>query len=102
MTRRITITLSDTLVEAIDDEAEEGVLSRSAVIREASARYVAGLQDRDAQARRHAAVGETVGLLEELMSSPPIDDRCAGDVLRELRGPLGDLSPWDDEVGEGP
>ncbi len=102
MTRRITITLPDELVSAIDEEAAEEGLSRSALIREASARYVAGMQTRDADAARATAVDETLSFLDTLASSSALDQRSAAEVLREIRGPLDAGAPWDDEAGEGP
>ena len=102
MTRRITITLPDELVSAIDEEAAEEGLSRSALIREASARYVAGMQNQDAEAARREAVDETLGFLDTLAGRDALDQRPTLDVLREIRGPLDAGAPWDDEAGEGP
>jgi predicted transcriptional regulator len=102
MTRRITITLPDELVSAIDEEAAEEGLSRSALIREASSRYVAGMQAADADVARREAVDRTLGFLDELEDAPVLDDRSVAEVLREMRGPLGDSAAWDEDAGEGP
>ena len=102
MTRRITITLPDELVSAIDEEAAEEGMSRSALIREASSRYVAGMQAEDADLARAAAVRRTIGFLDELEGAPVLDSRSVEDVLREIRGPLEPLTGWDEEQGEGP
>lgn len=85
MTERITITLPDGLVADLDSIAERRGMSRSGVIREASARYVAGVTAKDAAVRRRGATDELLAFLEGLRDLPPLDDRPVLEVLREVR-----------------
>jgi predicted DNA-binding protein len=88
MADRITITLPHGLVADLDALAEEAGLSRSGIIREASARYVAEAHDAMAAKERRAAVDDTLALLERMRSLTPLDDRPTLEILREMRGPL--------------
>ena len=87
MTERVTITLPDNLVAEIDALAEATGRSRSGVIREASASWVAGAKAQAADTRRQAAVADTLAFLDELAELPVQDDRAVGEILREIRGP---------------
>jgi predicted transcriptional regulator len=86
MTERITITLPDGLVADLDEIAAARGLSRSGVIREASARYVAEADEAEAAARRTAAAGALLDYLDELRSQPVLDNRPLAEVLRDARG----------------
>ena len=88
MSERITITLPGDLVGEIDGIAAETGVSRSSVIREASARYVAERERSATDARRKAAVDDTLAVLERIRELPPLDERPVLEILRELRGPL--------------
>lgn len=88
MTERITITLPDGLVAELDSLASAAGLSRSGIIREASARYVAEARGSEAAARRSSATDDLLTLLDDLRARPVLDDRPAFEILRELRGPL--------------
>jgi predicted transcriptional regulator len=88
MSERITISLPADLVDEIDGIASASGASRSAVIREASARYVADVQRSAIDARREAAVDDTLAFLEKLRQAPVLDERPVVDILRELRGTL--------------
>lgn len=85
MTERVTITLPDGLVAELDAIAERQGLSRSGVIREASARYVAGVDAEETAARRRAGGDDLIAFLEELRRSHPLDGRPVLDILREVR-----------------
>ncbi|MDP2182835.1 MAG: CopG family transcriptional regulator [Actinomycetota bacterium] len=100
MTERVTITLPDDLVAEIDTLAEASGCSRSSVIREASASWVAGAQAEAAKTRRQHAVNDTLAFLDELAELPVHDERAVGEILREIRGPL-DGAPGGDTSGEG-
>jgi predicted DNA-binding protein len=89
MTARITITLPDALLAELDKLAEAEGLSRSGIVREASAHYVAGALDEVAAERRRRAVEHTLATLDELRRAPVLDDRPSLEILREIRGPLG-------------
>lgn len=91
MTERVTITLPDDLVAEIDALAEASGRSRSSVIREASAFWVAGAQAQAADTRRRRAVNDTLAFLDELADLPASDERAVGEILREIRGPLGSV-----------
>jgi Arc/MetJ-type ribon-helix-helix transcriptional regulator len=88
MTERITITLPDGLVEDLDSLAKGAGLSRSGIIREASARYVTEARGAEATARRSSATDDLLTLLDDLRARSVLDDRPALEILRELRGPL--------------
>jgi predicted transcriptional regulator len=89
MADRITITLPDGLVEELDRLAVEAGTSRSGIIREASASYVAERRTAERDRARVAAVDDTLALFERMRRTPPLDDRPVLEVLREMRGPLG-------------
>ena len=96
MTVRITITLPDLLVSELDKLAEDGNLSRSAIIREASADYVVHALDEAKVERRRKASQDLMDLLDEMRAAPKLDDRPSLEILREMRGPLDrDIDPKD-------
>jgi len=85
---KITVSLPAELVRSIDElSAREGV-SRSAIVREASTRYVTERGGVAAAALRREAADEALQALAELRRLTPIDDRPTLEILRELRGPL--------------
>lgn len=89
MTARITITLPDALLAELDRLAEAEGLSRSGIVREASARYVIGSLDEAAAKRRREGGDRLLALLDEMRKAPVLDDRPSLEMLREMRGPLG-------------
>jgi predicted transcriptional regulator len=91
MTQRITITLPDELVDELDLLAQAADLSRSGIIREASARYVTDARGAAATRHRTEAVQDTLGLLEELRAASALDERPTRQILREMRGPLDEM-----------
>lgn len=97
MAERITITLPADLVAELDAIARRLKLSRSGVVREASARYVVGVTTAERDARRRDAVDELLSFLDDLRACTPLDDRPVADILRETRegtaGPSGDGAP---------
>ena len=85
---KITVSLPEELVRAIDRlSADEGV-SRSAIVREASARYVTECRTAAEAERRRGAADEAIAALKELRLLATVDDRPTLEILRELRGPL--------------
>ncbi len=90
---KLTIFLPDALLAEIDARAAELARSRSSVIREASARYLAEERSRDADARRAAAVDASLALFEKLASAPSLDGRPSLDILREARGAVEKQKP---------
>ncbi len=85
---KLTIFLPDELLAQIDTRAQELDQSRSSVIREASARYLAQAQSADADVARKEAVDRSLALFEELARTPSLDGRPSLEILREIRGPL--------------
>jgi len=87
---KFTIFLPDGLLTELDDYAEQVGESRSGVIREASALYLAQQRSGEAQAARVGAVRESLELFEKLAAQPSIDGRSSLEILRDLRGPLAE------------
>jgi predicted transcriptional regulator len=85
-TERVTITLPADVIAQLDEIAETRGMSRSSVVREASARYIAGERERDRAAQLTTATTDLLGFLDELQTAPVIDDRPVLEILRELRG----------------
>lgn len=85
---RLTIFLPDDLLGEIDELATLEQRSRSSVIREASARYVATAHAGEATERRKSAVDRTIALFEELAKAPALDERPSLEILRDARGML--------------
>lgn len=85
---KFTIFLPDDLLAGIDEYAQAIGESRSGVIREASARYLAEGRSAKAAARRKEAVEESIATFEELAKLPSLDGRSSLEILREIRGPL--------------
>lgn len=85
---KITISLPQELVQAIDELSAQQGVSRSAIVREASARYVTERASAAHAAKRRGAADDAISALEELRRLTPIDDRPTLEILRELRGPL--------------
>jgi len=89
-TERVTITLPADLVAQLDEIAQSRDASRSSIVREASAHYVAGVQGQARVQQLEAATDDLRGFLDELRAAPVLDDRPVLEILRELRGgPLG-------------
>ncbi|MDP2182992.1 MAG: ribbon-helix-helix protein, CopG family [Actinomycetota bacterium] len=90
---RFTVFLPDELLAQIDSVAESADRSRSSVIREASAHYLAHARSAEADARRKSAVEESLELFEELAQKSSLDGRPSLEILREARGRLDEYPP---------
>lgn len=91
MVRKVTISLPDDLLGEIDAEAEAVGSTRSGIVQEASAHYLAHTRDERSAAQRREAADDLVGWLEQLAARPQLDTRPSLDILREVRGePPGD------------
>lgn len=98
MVVRVTVTLPDDVLAALDGIASDEGVTRSDVVRDAAATYLEGRKlSTEAEARRRA-VEEGLAWLEELDHEPRLDDRPSLEILREIRGD----PPGDDAEGEGP
>lgn len=91
---KITVSLPPELVGAIDGLcADEGV-SRSSIVREATALYLGDRERARESARRRAAADGVLSLLDALRGRDPLDPRSVLEILREQRGPLdGEETP---------
>lgn len=84
---RVTISLPDTLLVKLDELAEEEGVSRSELVREASAHYVTHRGEEAVALTRREAIEDGVQWLEAISTEPAIDDRPSIEILRELREP---------------
>ena len=100
MGARITVSLPQTLVDQIDLYASRAGVSRSFVVREASAEYLTEAAGRYAAERRKRGTEGLLSFLEETSSVPAIDDRPVLEILRELRGSLGPAPEASDRGGK--
>jgi predicted transcriptional regulator len=85
MAKKVTVSLPDALLERLDAEAEALGLSRSGIVQEASAHYLAHTCDeREVQERRMRA-GQTMAGFAGIAALPSMDERGSLDILREVR-----------------
>jgi len=106
--RKVTISLPDELLESVDRDAAAAGISRSELIQEASAHYIAHTADeRTSEQRRREVEGAIEGIRAMSAKYPLRDPRPSLEILREIRafdggGPALD-SPereaWEREVG---
>ena len=82
---RVTISLPNALLVRLDELAEEGGLSRSELLREASAHYVTHRKEEAEVLARREAIEDGVQWLEAISAEPMVDDRPSIEILRELR-----------------
>lgn len=99
MSARITISLPQSLVEAIDARAQAQGVSRSSVVREASSAYLSQAERASAEERRREGGKRLLEFLAEGSALPVADERPVLEILRELRGPLEE-STGDPPSGE--
>jgi predicted transcriptional regulator len=92
MSARVTVTLSEEVLARLDEIAESDGVSRSDVVREASARYVSHRSADAAMRARAAAVEEGLEWLENIARKSEDSERTSLDVLREVRG--SDVEAW--------
>jgi predicted transcriptional regulator len=85
-TERVTITLPADVIAQLDEIADARDMSRSSVVREAAARYIAGEHERERAVQLQAATSDLLGFLDSLQAVPVLDDRPVLEILRELRG----------------
>jgi predicted transcriptional regulator len=85
MSAKITISLPEEMLEALDAEARELGESRSLLIQEAAAAYLGKSAEERAKERRKAGVERALALAEELRAMPSLDGRPSIEILREIR-----------------
>ena len=94
MTAKISISLPDDILEALDAEARELGESRSFLIQEATAAYLGKSAEERAQERRKAGVERAVAGFAEMRKRTPLDPRPTIEILREIRETDDSLPPW--------
>lgn len=108
MVRKVTISLPDELAEMIDREAEAAGVSRSELVQEASAHYIAHTADERAHERVRADRLRAIEGMRALAAKyPERDPRPTLEILREIRafdggGPAWgtpERARWEEEVG---
>ncbi|MDA3936357.1 MAG: ribbon-helix-helix protein, CopG family [Actinomycetota bacterium] len=85
MYEKVTISIPAELLEEVDDLAGEVGTSRSGLIREATARYLADRERAMADLRRREGAKRALEHFAELRESPGLDDRPSLEILREIR-----------------
>ena len=83
---KFSISLPDDLVADVESIAEEDGLTRSAVIREATARYVAQRKSATYEAERRARIGRAMEGFKAAAEMWGPDERPSLSYLREIRG----------------
>ena len=97
---KLSISLPDGLARQLDVLAEEDGVTRSSLVREATARYVASRAS-DAEAkRRRAGVERAVAGFDEVASLWGEDDRPGVEYLADVRGAADTLHEPDGSDGE--
>lgn len=100
MVTRVTVTLPDDVLLELDGVADEEGVTRSEVVREAAATYLAGRGASRAARLRQEAVTDGIAWLEQLSLKHAADGESSLEVLREIRSAsLGIESGERREVG---
>jgi predicted transcriptional regulator len=93
---KLSVSLPGPLASRIDELAEQDGISRSALIQEAAAQYVASRDAAVREARRRTAVDDALTSFDEIAASWG-DDDCSGvEYLADVRGDTDGVSPADD------
>ncbi len=90
MVKKVTISLPDDLLIALDAEAVVLGRSRSGIVQEASAHYLAHARDERTATQRAEQADDLIGWLEELSARPSLDARPSLEILRDVRGEAAD------------
>lgn len=101
MTKRVTISLSDELLERLDADAAAQALSRSELVQESIASYLGTTaEDREREARKRRMLEALEGMRTMRQRLPVRDDRPSLEILREVRE-TDDSAPMRD-IRKGP
>ena len=92
---RVTISLPDALLGKLDELAEGEGISRSELVREASAHYVVHRGEEAVALVRRKAIEDGIQWLEKISVEPAIDDRPSIEILRDLRDTDGTFRHFD-------
>lgn len=90
---KFSVSLPGSLTRDIDEIASSEGLTRSAVIREAAAAYVASRKSAEHEQARRDRIDEALAGFEEVSAGWGADERTSLDHLRELRGELDQPPP---------
>lgn len=97
---KLSISLPDGLARQLDELAKEDCVTRSSLVREATARYVASRAS-DAQARRRrAGVERAVAGFDEVASLWGEDERAGIEYLADVRDDQGTSTQLNGSDGE--
>lgn len=97
---KFSISLPETLLADVDELARVDNLTRSAVIREGMAAYVAGRTSARREQERRKLVDDALAELDVIAQDWGADERSGLDYLREIRGEseaAGAASPEPDD-----
>jgi len=85
MVSKVTVSLPDDLLARIDAEAAARGESRSLIVQEASACYLAQTAEERAQQARRVRVGDAIRAMKSISASAVLDTRPSLEILREVR-----------------
>jgi len=94
---KFSVSLPDDLVADVESIAEQDGLTRSAVIREATARYVAERKSVAYEAERRRRIGAAIEGFRTIADAWGSDERPSLSYLREVRG---DEDEWQAQRAE--
>lgn len=86
---KVNVSLPDELLEAVDALAEELHRSRSGLVQEATARYVAGVRDEQAREERHRAIEVAMADARALSALVPAGEDTTAMIRRDRDGDYG-------------
>lgn len=98
---KVTISLPEELLAAIDAEAEALGESRSGFIQEATARYVVQRHDAASRRKHHDSVARALDSMRAIAATPTLDPRPTLEILREMRAKDGTPYPLPEPPDEG-
>jgi predicted transcriptional regulator len=93
---KLSVSLPGPLASRIDELAEQDGISRSALVQEAAAQYVASRDAAVREAGRRTAVNDALANFDEIAASWGADSRSGVEYLADVRGDSGGETPADD------
>ena len=95
MYAKVTVSLPEELLAAIDADAQRGGLTRSGVVQEAAEEYLTRKASAASERRRRGMTA--VEAMRKMAELPSRDPRPTLEILRELRANDGFVTPVSDE-----
>lgn len=86
---KVNVSLPDELLDAVDALAEELHLSRSGLVQEATAQYVAGVCEQRARAERRAGIEGAIADARKVSVLVPSGDDTTALIRRDRDGDYG-------------